>query len=52
MFLLSLWKKNREVITLHRNMDVPKLIEDLTSTLSFIFEKKISSISKLSKKYL
>ena len=30
-------KKNREVITLHRNMDVPKLIEDLTLENKTIF---------------
>ena len=27
---VELMKKNREVITLHRNMDIPKSIEDLT----------------------
>ena len=27
---IEFMKKNREVIVLHRNMDVPKLIEDLT----------------------
>ena len=27
---VELMKKNREVIVLHRNMDIPKLIEDLT----------------------
>ena len=30
-------KKNREVITLHRNMDIPKLIEDLTLQNKTIF---------------
>ena len=37
MFLLTLRKKNREVITLHRNMDIPKLIEDLTLQNKTIF---------------
>ena len=34
---IELMKKNREVITLHRNMDVPKLIEDLTLENKTIF---------------
>lgn len=34
---VELMKKNREVITLHRNMDIPKLIEDLTLQNKTIF---------------
>ncbi|PGH24412.1 dihydrofolate reductase [Fusobacterium animalis] len=34
---IELMKKNREVITLHRNMNVPKLIEDLTLQNKTIF---------------
>ena len=34
---IELIKKNREVIVLHRNMDVPKLIEDLTLQNKTIF---------------
>ena len=34
---IELIKKNREVIVLHRNMDVPKLIEDLTLENKTIF---------------
>ena len=34
---IELMKKNREVITLHRNMDIPKLIEDLTLQNKTIF---------------
>ena len=34
---IELMKKNREVIVLHRNMDVPKLIEDLTLENKTIF---------------
>ena len=34
---VELMKKNREVITLHRNMNVPKLIEDLTLQNKTIF---------------
>ena len=34
---VELMKKNREVITLHRNMDIPKLIEDLTLLNKTIF---------------
>ncbi|MCY7008524.1 dihydrofolate reductase family protein [Fusobacterium simiae] len=34
---IELMKKNREVITLHRNMDIPKLIEDLTLENKTIF---------------
>ena len=34
---IELMKKNREVIVLHRNMNVPKLIEDLTLQNKTIF---------------
>ena len=34
---VELMKKNREVIVLHRNMDIPKLIEDLTLQNKTIF---------------
>ena len=34
---IELMKKNREVITLHRNMDIQKLIEDLTLENKTIF---------------
>lgn len=34
---VELMKKNREVIILHRNMNVPKLIEDLTAENKTIF---------------
>ena len=34
---IEFMKKNREVIVLHRNMDVPKLIEDLTLENKTIF---------------
>ena len=34
---IELMKKNREVITLRRNMDIPKLIEDLTLQNKTIF---------------
>lgn len=34
---IELMKKNREVIILHRNMNVPKLIEDLTEENKTIF---------------
>ena len=34
---IELMKKNREVIILHRNMDIPKLIEDLTLQNKTIF---------------
>ena len=34
---VGLMKKNREVIVLHRNMNVPKLIEDLTLENKTIF---------------
>ena len=34
---IELMKKNREVIVLHRNMNVPKLIEDLTLENKTIF---------------
>ena len=34
---IELMKKNREVIALHRNMNVPKLIEDLTLQNKTIF---------------
>ena len=47
MFLLSLWEKNREVIVLHRTMDVPKLIEDLTQENKTIFVAGGYSIYKI-----
>ena len=34
---VELMKKNREVIVLHRNIDIPKLIEDLTLQNKTIF---------------
>lgn len=34
---IELMRKNREVIVLHRNMDVPKLIEELSSQNKTIF---------------
>ena len=34
---IEFMKKNREVIVLHRNMDIPKLIEDLTLENKTIF---------------
>ena len=34
---VELMRKNREVIVLHRTMDVPKLIEDLTQENKTIF---------------
>ena len=43
---VELMKKNREVITLHRNMDIPKLIEDLTLQNKTIFIAGVDSIYK------
>lgn len=34
---IELMKKNREVIILHRTMDIPKLIDDLTAENKIIF---------------
>jgi len=41
---VELMRKNREVIVLHRTMDVPKLIEDLTLENKTIFVAEIDEI--------